>query len=254
MIGGNTDHIIIQSIDNFTVLNVKLKGNKINSEHLNLTLSLTSLINSLNKIRVTLNVELVPCIEHPGYVYDVDSEMCICYHADVKCYADGNELEIQQGYWYGSIASKATTSLCPNHYCRLKGRKQTSEGYFELPNAINAQCNHHRVGRACGECSSGYTLSYDSTDCISVHQCGAGWTVLVIVLTCLYWVAIVVGVFMCFILQISLGHLYGIIYYYSIVCILLANNPYISDDAFQFVSILSSFAQLTPQFLGNFVL
>ena len=29
------------------------------------------------------------------------------------------------------------------------------------------------------------------------------------------------------------------------------NNMYISDDAFQFVSILSSFAQLTPQFLGK---
>ena len=51
--------------------------------------------------------------------------------------------------------------------------------------------------------------------------------------------------------HISLGNLYGIIYYYSMVGILLNNNPYISDDAFQFVSVLSSFAQLTPQFLGK---
>ena len=41
----------------------------------------------------------------------------------------------------------------------------------------------------------------------------------------------------------SLGYLYGIIYYYSMVSILLDNNPYIS--------FLSSFAQLTPQFLGK---
>ena len=246
LIGGNSNHILTQSIGNFTALNVKIKGNRI-SVHINLTVTITSLSYSFSKI--TLVVEVVPCIEHSGYAYNKKLQICICYHVDVKCSADGNQ--IKQGYWFGSIAGRATTSLCPNHYCKLKGRKHTSEGYFELPNTINAQCNHHRTGRACGECSLGYTLSYDSTDCISVHQCGAGWTVLVVVLSCLYWIAIVVGVFMCFSFQISLGHLYGIIYYYSIVGILLDNNPNISDGAFQFVSILSSFAQVTPRFLGK---
>ena len=122
-----------------------------------------------------------------------------------------------------------------------------------MPSTIDGQCNDYRVGRACGECSSGYTLSYDSTDCVSVDQCGAGWTVLVITLTCLYWIAVVAGVFalMYFKFQISLGHLYGLIYYYSIICILLDNNPYLSGGVFQFASVLSSFAQLTPQFLGK---
>ena len=180
--------------------------------------------------------------------------MCVCYHDDVKCHDDGNE--IKQGYWFGSIASKATTSLYPNHYCEFTNRRQTSESYFELPNMINAQCNDHRVGRACGEYSSGYTLSYDSTDCISIDQCDTGWTVLVITLTCLYWIAIVAGVFslMYFRSQISLGYLYGLIYYYSMVGILLNNNPYVSDGAFWFASILSSSAQLTPQFLGKLYL
>ena len=252
LIGGNYYHILTQSIDNFTALNIKFKGSKISDfQHINFTVALTSLSLSYPLNKTTLVVELVPCIEHPGYTYNVSSQTCVCYHVNVKCSAEGDEVEITRGYWFGSISGKATTSLCPNHYCRLRGRKQTSEGYIELPNTINAQCNHHRVGRACGECSSGYTLSYDSTDCISVHQCDAGWTVLVIVLTCLYWIAIVAGVFMCFSFPISLGNLYGIVYYYSIVGILLANNPYISDDAFRFVSILSSFAQLTPQFLGK---
>ena len=135
----------------------------------------------------------------------------------------------------------------------FSGRKETRQGYFKLPDTIDAQCNHHRVGRACGECSSGYTLSYDSTDCISTNQCGPGWTILVIVLTCLYWVVIVTGVFglMYFKSQISLGYLYGLIYYYSIIRILLDNNPHYSDAVFQFASVLSSFAQLTPQFLGK---
>ena len=252
LIGGNREHILTQSIDNFTTLNVKFKGNKINVEHIERTIILTSLSYTINKINATLVVELIPCVNHPGYTYSEDSQICVCYHVNVKCSNDGKINEIKRGYWFGNITGKATTSLCPNHYCKLKGREQTSEGYFELPNTTDAQCNHHRVGRACGECSSGYTLSYDSTDCISIaNQCGPGWTILVIVLTCLYWIAVVTCVFMCFKFPISLGHLYGIIYYYSIVGILLDNNPYVLDGAFQFVSILSSFAQLTPQFLGK---
>ena len=206
---------------------------------------------SFQKINATLFVELVPCIDHPGYTYSEESQTCVCYHHNVKCDDDGNE--IKRGYWFGSIDNETTTSLCPNHYCKAAHRTQTSEGYFELPNTINAQCNDHRVGRACGECSSGYTLSYDSTECISIDQCGTGWTVLVITLTCLYWIAVVAGVFglMYLRFKISSGYLYGLIYYYSMVGILLNRNPYISDGAFQFVSIISSFAQLTPQFLGK---
>ena len=77
-----------------------------------------------------------------------------------------------------------------------------------------------------------------------------------VTLTCLYWIAIVAGVFglMYFRSQISLGYLYGLIYYYSMVGILLNNNPYVSYGAFQFASIISSFAQLTPQFLGKLCL
>ena len=81
------------------------------------------------------------------------------------------------------------------HYCEYTDCTQAMESYFEMPNTVNAQCNDHRVGRAYGECSSGYTLSYDSTDCISVDQCDTGWTVLVITLTCLYWIAVVAVVF-----------------------------------------------------------
>ena len=198
-----------------------------------------------------LIVEIIPCTDHPGYTYNENSQICACYHANVKCGINGNE--IKRGHWFGSIGSKATTSLCPNHYCKFTNRKHTSKGYFALPNTINAQYNHHRVGRACGECSTRYTLSYGSTNCISVHQCGTGWTVLVIMLTCMYWITVVGGVFslMYFKFQISLGYLYGLIYYYSMVGTLLNNNMYISNDAFQFVSVLSSFAQLTPQFLGK---
>ena len=251
LINDNYNYILTRTINNLTILDVSFKGKRIDTLHINLTITLTSLLDSLNDIITTLVVELVPCTDLPGYTYNEESQTCVCYHDKVKCNGDGNE--IKRGHWFGSIANEATTSLCPNHYCEFTHRKQTSEGYFELPSTVNAQCNDHRVGRACGECSSGYTLSYDSTDCISVDQCGAGWTVLVITLTCLYWIAVVAGVFslMYYRFQITLGYLYGLIYFYSMVGILLNNNPYISDGAFQFASVLSSFAQLTPQFLGK---
>ena len=251
LVGADHGHVLTKSIDNTTDITVSFKGKRIDTAYINVTVTLTSLSYSL-KINATLVVELIPCVNHPGYTYREDSQTCVCYHVNVKCSNDGNE--IKRGYWFGNITGKVTTSLCPNHYCKFMDRKQSSEGYFELPNTVDAQCNHHRVGRACGECSSGYTLSYDSTDCISVaDRCGPGWTILVIVLTCLYWIAVVVCVFilMYFRFQISLGYLYGIIYYYSMVSILLNNDPYISDGTFQFVSILSSFAQLTPHFLGT---
>ena len=237
-------------IDNITSLGITFSGSNIESK-LNVTVELMSAAQSIKQINAALVVELSPCIDLPGYTYSAKMKTCICYQHNVDCHDNYNE--IKKGYWFGSVKNMTTTAPC-FHYCMFNGRKETRQGYFKLPNTINAQCNHHRVGRACGECSSGYTLSYDSTDCISIaNQCGPGWTILVIVLTCLYWVVIVVGVFglMYFKSQISLGYLYGLIYYYSIIRILLDNNPYYSDAVFQFASVLSSFAQLTPQFLGK---
>ena len=236
-------------VDNISSLSVTFTG-AYTENIINIKVTFTSAVNSIEEITATLVVELIPCIDHPGYTYSTAHKACVCYHHNVDCHDSYNE--IKRGYWFGSVSNTATTAPC-HHYCKFTGRTETRQGYFELPDTIDGQCNNHRVGRACGECCSGYTLSYDSTDCISVHQCGPGWTVLVIILTCLYWIAIVAGVFALMYLkfQISLGYLNGLIYYYSIIRILLDNNPNLSDGVFQFASVLSSFAQLTPQFLGK---
>jgi len=258
----------VQCLDNFTLvssqlifdnvspLNLILFGKKIRNST-NITLLLHSHITyNFQQIEVTLVVELVPCYHHPAYAFNETLGRCVCYHHDVvECYDDYNE--IKRGYWFGSVNGKATTSLCPSQYCSFVNRNMTRQGYFQLPDTINKQCDHDRSGPACGECSSPvFTLAYDSTDCISAYHCSAGMTVLVILLTCLYWIASVGAVFclMYFNLQLSLGYLYGIIYYYSMVNILLSINRYISDGAFQFIYILSGFAQLNPKFLGKLCL
>ena len=242
-------------VDNILSLSISFTGANIKSR-VNISVTLTSTVRSVKLIITTLVVELLPCIDHPGYTYSTAHKACVCYHHNVDCHDSYNE--IKRGYWFGSVSNTATTATTApcHHYCKFTGRTETRQGYFELPSTIDGQCNDHRVGRACGECSSGYTLSYDSTDCISVDQCGTGWTVLVITLTCLYWIAVVAGVFglmytLYFKFQISLGYLYVLIYYYSIIRILLDNNPNLSNGVFQFASVLSSFAQLTPQFLGE---
>ncbi|XP_065890563.1 uncharacterized protein [Dysidea avara] len=242
----NDEHILI---DNITSLSVKLMGaNEPNNVIISLNLTLTS--SSQPKVSTTLKVELVPCFKHPGNVYNKTTHTCVCYHHDVvECYDTYNE--IRRGYWFGSVGGTPTASLCPKHYCKF--HRETKEGYLGLPHTLDAQCKKNRSGTACGNCSSNYTLTYDSTDCISVDHCSTGMTVLVVVLTCLYWIVVVVGVFslMYFNFQIASGYMYGIIYYYSMVGILLSVNTNISDETFQLVRILSSFANLTPEFLGQ---
>jgi len=241
-------------VNNITFISVSITtGSDIKGKNVNVTLDIVSLATSVLDVTVTLVIELQPCISHPGYVYSNISYTCVCYdHNIINCYDTYNE--IKRGYWFGSVIGIPTTSLCPNHYCNFINRKETRQGYFKLPMNVDDQCEYHRTGIACGECRSGYTLAYYSTDCISVEHCSVGMTVLVIVLTCLYWIAVVIGIFslMYFNFQLSSGYLYGVIYYYSMVGILLDNNPYISDGVLQFVSVLSSFSQLNLKFLQQF--
>ena len=245
-------------LDNVSLLSITLHGHRIDAKPINITLGMTSLLPSFNQQIISeLIIELQQCFS--GYYYNVNFNQCVCYDYKgiVQCYDDYNE--IKRGYWFGTVTNvmKPTVSLCPSRYCDfVKNRKETRQGYCAIPSQLDDQCSSHRTGVACGECKSGYTLAYDSPDCINTDKCSAGMTILVIVLTILYWIAIVAVVFglMYLQFQISSGYAYGIIYYYSIVDILLANNPNISDAVFQVITILSSFAKLTPQIFGKLCL
>ena len=213
-------------VDNASLLSITVYGHRI-VRPLNITLELTSLLASFNQqFLMQLIIELQQCFS--GYYYNVNYNQCVCYsYKDiVQCYDD--YIEIKRGYWFGTVSGtfKPTVSLCPSQYCDFgKHRKETRQGYCIIPSKLDDQCSSHRTGVACGECKSGYTLAYDSPDCINTDKCSAGMTILVIVLTILYWIAIVAVVFglMYFQFQISSGYAYGIIYYYSIVDILLVN-------------------------------
>ena len=211
-----------------------------------------------------------------GFVYSKNPQKCGCYNDDndddnddnndddnssdnddgdddddvMQCY--GDIADIRQGYWFGNVSGTCTVSLCPIFYCDLSYHNiETVNGYYNFPRQTDDQCRPHRTGVACGDCSPGYTLAHNAPDCVDRKKC-SGMLSLVIVLTILYWIIIVVGV--CIMhskFQISLGHLYGIIYFYSTVDVFLGNDLYTSDVVFQLVAVISSLAKLTPQFIGK---
>ena len=218
----------------------------------NITINLTSVSIPQKILSAVLFVKISTC--YSGFVFDAGSHQCECYDRSKIIQCERNNAEIKYGYWFGIVSgTKRSVSLCPTDYCDFSDRLETGNGFYILPREQNSQCNEHRIGMACGECSIGYTLAYDSIECINTDRCSPGMIALVVILTVVYWFVIVAAVFgLLFLkLDLSLGYLYGIVFYYSVVDILLGTNLYISYGVFQFTTILTSFAKLTPQFLGQ---
>ena len=111
----------------------------------------------------------------------------------------------------------------------------------------------HRSGTACGDCEVGYSLSFDSTECIHVKVCTIQQKAILLVLIFLYWITITVAVSIMMYFKAEMGYLYGITYYYSVVDILLSQNWILSNETlYTLMNVMSSITKLTPQFLGHF--
>ena len=242
-----------RSPNKITVLSVDAHNDVVNDT--NITLELSSVLsNDFKEVSARLTLTLSTC--YNGFLFSTVSQRCECYNSGnddiVQCQDDRAKIKV--GYWYGIIFEKRITSLCPIGYCNFNHRTEIRNNYYTLPKAVNGQCSLHRTGVVCSVCKSGYTLAYDSFDCVNVNRCSPGMTVLVIALTFLYWIVIVTVLFVLtyyFSTQVSSGYFNGVIYFYSIVDVLLVGNLYIIDGLFYTVAILSSFAKLTPQFLGR---
>ncbi|XP_065893433.1 uncharacterized protein [Dysidea avara] len=69
-----------------------------------------------------------------------------------------------------------------------------------------------------------------------------------------YWIVLVIVVFVVTYYHLGICYFYVITYYYSMLDILLDQNLYVSQGLFTVVSIMSSAAKVTPQFLGQLCL
>lgn len=219
------------------------------------------LSDNYREFSATLSITLSSC--HNGFSFIADEQKCLCYGGgndiNVNCHDNpaAGAAEIKRGYWLGVIHSKYTTALCPINYCDFIHRAETRTDFHVLPSIVDGQCSSHRTGAVCSECSPGYTLAYASFDCVSTEQCSPYNTLIVVVLTVLYWIAITTSLFILtyyFSNQVSSNYFTGVIYFYSIVDILLTSNLYIKESLYYVVASLSSFAKITPTVLGRLCL
>ena len=199
-------------------------------------------------ITVILDVQLSSC--HSGFYYSSDLEYCVCYTTDNIVTCSGSNSTIRNGYWFGTINEQPTVTVCPINYCNFDNCEATT-GTCDLYPLRDNQCRAHRSGAACGNCEEEYTLSFDSIDCISMDSCNVGQTVLVIMMSFLYWIAVTLVVVGMMYFKIKIGYLYGITFYYSIIDIILQNTLLVSDSLYQLVTTLASFTKVLPQFLGR---
>ena len=199
-------------------------------------------------ITVHLNVQLSCC--HLGFYYSSDVKHCVCYTTDNIVTCSGSSSTIRNGYWFGKINDQPTVTVCPINYCNFDSCKATT-GMCDLHPVRDNQCRAHRSGTACGNCEEGYTLSFDSIDCIEIDKCTIGQTVLVITVSFLYWIIFTATVFGMMYFKIRLGYLYGISFYYSVIDIVMGNTLIFSNSLYQVITTLSSVAKVLPQFLGQ---
>ena len=236
---------VTMSGDSIILIKSMFKGIKISGVEIKQEVTITLKLNS-ELIELKLGVELVPC--QLGYAYNIVTKQCHCYTVDniVSC---GTTTTIRKGYWFGMIGEQATVSICPNKYCNFS-RIEANSGSFLLPLFHDDQCGRHRTGQACGSCDSGYTLSFDFDDCVNDNECSPGITILIIICVILYWIIIMVIILIIMYFKINIGYLYGIIYYYSVVDILLGQVLNYSDGLDILNKIITGIIRLSPGFVG----
>ena len=256
----NRDYYIPGSKDvivscNNTMQGITLNGNSIlPTSPSNYSMTITLYVNRLSEMKtisVNLTVGLVSC--HPGFWQYSESKKCECYNANDIVLCSSNSSTIRRGYWFGNVNGKPTVVLCPLNYCNFTCC-ETSNGYYHLSPERDDQCRSHRFGTACGSCKERYSLSFDSAECVHVKNCTTEMTILVIALVVAYWLVLFGAIIFMMRSKINIGNFYGIIYYYSVVDLLLSHSSYLSNELYTTVNIMSSVTKVTPQFLRQFCL
>ena len=218
---------------------ISIMGNQtlLKPTNFSINITLNVAVNSnWKQLLVNLIIELSPC--HPGFWQYPNSEKCECYNASDIMFCSGSSSTIKRGYWCGSVIGKPTVTFCPENYCNFTCC-ETSNGYYHLSPVRDDQCRSHWSGVACGRCDEGYTISFDSVECIHMKKCSIGLKILLFVLIILYWTIIIVTVFSLMHFKVGIGYLYAITFYYSVVDILLSQNWYHSNAPIVIINVLS---------------
>ena len=200
---------------------------------------------------IVIVVEISPC--HPGFWHDKELQRCTCFNDTDIVFCTDSTSTIKRGYWFGTVNRQPTIAVCPVNYCDFTSC-ETTDGFYHLSPLRANQCRSHRTGIACGNCEEGWTLSFDSVECVPTDKCTTGQTALIVTLTVLYWIGILTAAFAIMYYKVPVGYLYAISYYYSMLDVWLDQTLQLSQSLLITFNSLSSIARVTPQFLGQLCL
>ena len=245
---------ILLSCGNNSFQGVSIIGNKsVSAGFLNFSVIIKYYIDPFSDEKpffIKLVVELSPC--HPGFWYDRELQKCTCFEDSDVVFCSGINSIIKKGYWFGTVKGQSTVAVCPVNYCDFTCCETTNR-FYHLSPLRNSQCRSHRSGTACGSCEDGWTLSFDSAECVKKELC-TKHRVLVVILTVIYWIALVILAITMMYYKVQIGYLFALSYYFSTLDILLNEILHSSQTLLISNIIASSFVKVTPNFLGRFCL
>lgn len=224
-----------------------------------LELVLTTVHN--REIRLTINIEIVPC--PPGYILH-EKRLCRCsadldvkYHYEgiIRCDSTSFRAQLQSGFWVGystELYHSLIGSICPRGFCSIFSNDSIQKN-IPLPESFNITaldyllCGDSRTGKLCARCRENKSVHYHSNSyrCKENRICKAGW--LLYGLSELVPVTFIFLTVTLFDVQLTSGATLGIILYYQLLDTMLitANNIIkFPKETYQVYKIHRLFAQM----------
>ena len=181
----------------------------------------------------------------------------------IKCFKDGY-FTVIPGYWFSNGFTKFV-KYCPQGHCtdtfhlyhRIHDHGVNCSKTGTCPKSDD-QCTHNWTGLACGECNKDNCIIHDSTSCVSSDKHtlkNFSGIIVFFFVSLLYWIIVISFIFvLLFKFDITAGHAYGIIFYYSMLEQTVnasyagTDNNLNSPNIIRFLTILSSIGNMKPPF------
>ena len=206
-----------------------------------------------------VRVELVDC--RAGFVYSNNSKTCECIdNENLVCTQHYTYACIKHGYWLGDYNQTNGKALpCFGEHCQYSGSQCPTNaskcphvpGYCRL-NKTDDLCWEGRGGIMCASCKQNYSFTFGALNCVHNSTCSGPHTTIIMFSVLLYWIftIILVLVILNLDLNMGLGFLYGIVYYFSILALftdLTITDPFLLTVIYTCIAV----TQLIPRGFGN---
>ena len=196
-----------------------------------------------------------------GFSYDKSTRKCVCalQSKNIHCNLSTGIACIRKGYWYGQIDSKGlVTAPCSSGNCKNIADNSCTvcanngfTTFCQLPQNESNQCIGNWAGVLCTECIHGYAYSFQTQQCLDSSTCSGASALIPTVLMLAYLLIVICIIFVILKLgdRVKTGYIYCILYYFSIIKLIVPASVAISPLKI-ITSILQSFLQLDSYFLG----